>query len=113
QFLRRRGASAVATRGVREVGRAESHDEASGYGYTGERERATLRAARALATWQFELSGSAARRGLSVSADANCPSAPASSRCPRGRGRMASMRREPSERDTAMSMRRRAIIKAL
>src|SRR4029077_4391019 len=76
QFLRRRGASAVATRGVREVGRAESHDEASGYGYTGERERATLRAASALATWQFELSGSAARRGLRGSGGANCASAP-------------------------------------
>jgi hypothetical protein len=30
-----------------------------------------LRAARALATWQFELSGSAARRGLSGSGEAN------------------------------------------
>jgi hypothetical protein len=34
-----------------------------------------LRAAGALATWPFELSGSAARRGLTGSGEANCPSA--------------------------------------
>jgi lipopolysaccharide/colanic/teichoic acid biosynthesis glycosyltransferase len=36
----RRGASALAARGVREVGRAAAGGEASGYGYPGERERA-------------------------------------------------------------------------
>ena len=66
---------ALATRGVREVGRAAAGGEASGYGCPGERERATLRVPRALATWQFELSSLAARRGLSGSGEANCPSA--------------------------------------
>ena len=46
----RRGASALAARGVREAGRATAAGEASGYGNRGERERATLRAAGALAT---------------------------------------------------------------
>src|SRR6185436_19763 len=46
----RRGASALAARGVCEVRRAAAVGEASGCGYPGERERASLRAARALAT---------------------------------------------------------------
>src|SRR6266545_2783538 len=57
------------------AGRAAAVGEASGYGYPGERERATLRAARALARRQFELRSSAARRGPSRLAEATCPSA--------------------------------------
>src|SRR6185369_13064474 len=76
----RRAAAAGEARGYgkgceRSERRAAAAGEASGYGCGGERERATLRVARPLATWQFELSGSAARRGLSGSGDASCPNA--------------------------------------